>query len=469
MAQTIGVGTVGSWRGFALLLAAAILIRAQTFGNPVIGFDEQFYLVVGERMLSGVWPYIDLFDRKPVGLFLIYAGIATLPGDAILWTNAVTLVFAAATAWVIARIAGSGGRGLLAALAYLAWLNLLEGEGGQAPVFYNLPVALAAWIVLRRFQARSIDIGSGIAAMLLIGIAVQIKTSVVFEGAFFGFALLWAARAVGMPGLMVRASLWAAAAVLPTALAYGGYALAGHGEAWWFANFASLAGKLPDPWAVRIEGLATILGILSPLLILAALARPTGFVAAWLGVALGGMIAFGAFGSPHYALPVLVPLSIAAAGALEQRHKLALGVLVLGLVAGQAVLAITRQQKGGAAEAVALAAAAQPRHGGCLYVYDGYPALYRLVDTCLPTRWLFPGHLNTANEASAAALGIDPVVEVRRIVASRPDTIVTDLPLFERGNPATWALVKAALDRDYVLAREVVTGTARRRQVWRHR
>ena len=458
------------WRGFALLLVAGALIRAQTFGNPVIGFDEQFYLVVGDRMLSGVWPYVDIFDRKPIGLFLIYAAIAALPGETTLWANAATLAFATTTAWVILHAAGGSARGLFAAIAYLAWLNLLEGEGGQAPVFYNLPVALAAWIVLRRVEAEKTDIGGGaVAAMLLVGVAIQIKTSVIFEGALFGLALLWAARDVGVPGLLLRATLWVAAALFPTALAYASYALAGHGEAWWFANVASLGGKLPDPWEVRVEGLATILGILSPLLLLAALARPRGFIAAWLGVALGGMIAFGAFGSPHYALPVLVPLCIAAAAAFERRHKLALGVLTLGLVAGQAVLAVTRLAKGGAPEAYTLAAAAQPRKGGCIYVYDGYPALYRLVDTCLPTRWVFPGHLNTANEASAAALGVAPVAEVGRILASEPETIVIDLPLFERGNPATWALVKAALDREYVLAREVVTGRDRRRQVWRRR
>ena len=39
-----------------LLTLVALVARAQTFGNPVIGFDEQFYLLVGNRMWDGALP-----------------------------------------------------------------------------------------------------------------------------------------------------------------------------------------------------------------------------------------------------------------------------------------------------------------------------------------------------------------------------------------------------------------------------
>ena len=58
-----------------------IAARAQTFGNPVIGFDEQFYLLVGDRMIHGAIPFVDIFDRKPIGLFLIYGAIRLLGGE----------------------------------------------------------------------------------------------------------------------------------------------------------------------------------------------------------------------------------------------------------------------------------------------------------------------------------------------------------------------------------------------------
>src|SRR6202012_91450 len=114
-----------------------------TFGDPIAQIDEEFYLLVGDRMLHDhVLPYIDIWDRKPVGLFLLFAAIRLLPGDGILAYQIVATVFAAATAWIIAatarRIGANREGGLAAAGVYLLLLSLLGGRGGQTPVFYNL-------------------------------------------------------------------------------------------------------------------------------------------------------------------------------------------------------------------------------------------------------------------------------------------------------------------------------------------
>ncbi len=90
-----------------------------------------------------------------------------------------------------------------------------------------------------------------------------------------------------------------------------------------------------------------------------------------------------------------------------------------------------------------------------------------LTHSCLPTRFVFPGHLNTNDEASAKALGVDPTAEVRRILATQPETIIDDAPAYELGNPETRALVEATLARDYHLEKKVKTGNARYRLVYR--
>ncbi|HWK35669.1 MAG TPA: hypothetical protein VNR91_05350, partial [Sphingomonas sp.] len=137
----------------ALLALAAVALRGADFGNPVIHVDEQYYLLVGQRLLHGAVPYIDIWDRKPVGLFLLYAGAAALPGDDILGYQWLACAFAAATAWLVfdsaLKVGATRAGAFTAALAYLLWLSLLGGRGGQAPVFYNLPVAAAAWLMLR--------------------------------------------------------------------------------------------------------------------------------------------------------------------------------------------------------------------------------------------------------------------------------------------------------------------------------
>ena len=130
-----------------------------------------------------------------------------------------------------------------------------------------------------------------------------------------------------------------------------------------------------------------------------------------------------------------------------------IGALLLVLfVVGQTVLLLNQRVKGNAAQARALVAAATPARG-CLYVYDGYPVLYHLTGSCLPTRYAFPGLLNAAAEDHAETLGVSPEEEVRRILATRPEKIADVRPAWSGGNPRTRALVEAAARPDGPAAR----------------
>lgn len=462
--------------GFFILLATAA--RWQTFGNPVIGFDEQFYQLVGARMWHGALPYVDIFDRKPLGLFLIYA-VAAVLGGGMLPYKLVALTCVAATAYLLYRISRPA-HGLLAAVTsaclYIVWLNFMEGEGGQAEVFFNLPMLGAATLVWRAAMNRAAVIRSGAVVMTLVGIALQIKYTVVFEGIFFGIVLLGVQfRTVGrLVPLVVPAVLWIGCALAPTMLALAYYVHVGAFNAFVFANFLSMSGKhLVADWS----GLAQIGAVLTPLAILVVSTMRKrdpdyAFIKLWLAVATLGVLAFGAYGSGHYGIPLLLPLCIltaptfAATKAIRRRLAPAIVALFFGL--GQIVLARVEYLKGGATAAAAVASAAKPSHG-CIYVYDGYPALYELTHSCLPTRWAFPGHLSTRDEAYPRALGVDPVVEVQRILATRPDVIVDDAPTFSGGNPATHALIVQAEARDYRLVLRYRTGTDRFRLVYRHK
>ena len=478
-----GQGWGGQGTVLLLLTLVALVARARTFGNPVIGFDEQFYLLVGDRVLHGALPYVDIIDRKPIGLFLLYAGARSLGGDGFLAYKLVATGFVIATAYgvhrVARRFAGSVGA-IVAAILYILWLNLMEGEGGQSPVFYNALMLVAAGAVLRAVQGRGRLCVQGAVAMAAIGIALQIKYSVLPEGVAFGCILLWHGwrTRVPMARLAGMALGWIALALLPTLVAYGVYATMGHGPAWLFGNFLSVGGQAARPLADELEGLAACFGILSPLALVIAVGRPWrrvpgearggfGVLLIWLAVTVAAVLLYGRFGSPHYAMPIVLPAVIVAAPVFDRWRRTWIITFVLAIaLAGQIVLFLSERTKGGAAEAMAVARAATPA-SGCLYVYDGYPALYMLTHSCLPSRWVFPGHLNTRDEASAAAIGTDPVVEIRRILAQRPGAIVDDYPRFDFGNAATRAVLRGVLARDYHLAACVPTGPHRMRLVYR--
>ncbi|GAA0676204.1 hypothetical protein GCM10009102_30760 [Sphingomonas insulae] len=463
----------------------AVIARAQTFGNPVVGFDEQFYLLVGDRMLHGAIPYVDIFDRKPIGLFLIFAAARAMGGDGFLQYKLVALVFVVVTALLIhgiARRRAGPFAATLAAIAYILWLNFMEGEGGQSPVFYNLPMVAAAALIL---GVRGDPTRNGAGAMLLVGIALQIKYSVVAEGLFFGCWLIALAWRAGQRGARLARSIaiWIGLAMLPTLAAFAAYAAIGQASPFVFANVLSALAQGRGGLATQLAGLGAILGILalpSLLVLSGGRSRDGGrtvagydrFLLGWLAASAAGVLLYWRFASPHYAMPMLPALMCLLAQAVDagRAHRIAgLALALVGLVGGQAVLAISALHKGGAREAAAVARAAHVDGGGCIYVYDGYPALYMLTGSCLPTRWPFPGHLATQEESRAAALGVDPAREVARILATHPVAIIDDLPHFDGGNPVTRRILERALASDYVLAARICTGPARMRLVYRRR
>jgi hypothetical protein len=171
-------------------------------------------------MWHGALPYVDIWDRKPILLFLIYAALRPLSPDGIVAYQIGALLFATATAFVIVliaqRVANTGGA-LLAGMAYLLYLPVLGGAGGQTPVFYNLLMAIGALEVIRAGEAP--DAAGlwrhGLRSMLWAGLAIQVKYTAAIDGVAFGLWLivLLLRRNVAYPSIAARAALWAAVAL----------------------------------------------------------------------------------------------------------------------------------------------------------------------------------------------------------------------------------------------------------------
>lgn len=432
------IGAVPRW---AILLVAALVARAATFGNPVVHIDEEFYFVTAQRMLEGALPYVDIWDRKPVGLFLLYVPAAAFGVPLGIWVyQAMALACAVATALVIARMAERVGweRGAtFAALVYLCWLNFADGQGGQAPVFYNLLMAGAFLLALTTGQVDDARrrMVRGVAALALVGLALQVKYSVVFEGMFLGMWLMWREWRLGMRAdrVCLYGACMVSAALVPTLAVLLTYAMLGHADAYLFANFGSILNRQADPILAIVWAITKLVLILAPLLAMSMLSLRTpvsggcaaarGLAFGWLVAAMVGLVAFGGWFN-HYALPVMVPAALCSAGFLgghRTGRRLAMPIVAFGLIAGFAITISARMERGNAAQVQALADAVG-RGPGCLYVYSGAPILYAYTGRCAPTAWVFPSHLSRQREVGA--IGIDPLAEIDRIFTTRPDVVL---------------------------------------------
>lgn len=427
-----------SWRELAwvipVLLAVTVFTRMATFGHPDLYVDEAFYFAAGVETLHGAIPYVDVWDRKPPGHFLLYALIAAISD----WYPVYQIVaglFAAATATVIhatARGFATRSGALMGSVLYLLTICLFNGHGGQSAVFYNLFIAASGALVFAALG--SFDrAGSGRAlalAMLLAGIAISIKTTAVFEAVFFG--LFAAAKQLRMSGLcratFKRLAIWIALGALPTLLFAAWYATHGYWNEYWTAMVLSNLRK-HDYESGALRRFLVLAGMLLPFAIAAiiALMKMAGerraFLAGWLVAAFVGFISVPAF-YLHYALPLLVPLCIAGAGFFERKP---FGITLFGLLVFMNLkffpyfdFAATRYARQSMDKLVA--AVESGKGDGPLLVFDGPPLLYTLTGSRFPTPLAFPNHLH--QEAEDNVSHIDTLAEVRRILAERPSVIV---------------------------------------------
>ncbi|HJO64614.1 MAG TPA: hypothetical protein QF469_04670 [Sphingomonas sanguinis] len=450
-----------------ILLAVAVLARALTFGNPVVHVDEEFYFFTGHSMWQGAWPFVDVWDRKPVGLFLLYAIPAAFGFPAGIWAyQAMASLSVVGTAWLIARMAerlGWGAGATAAGIAYILWLDLLGGQGGQAPVFYNLLMMAAAWAILESDRRASRPLG--LAAMALVGLVLQIKYSAVFEGMVFGLWLLVAEwrRSRSVVALILYGAALVAVSLAPTALAAGVYAAIGQWDAFLYANFLSIFHRNPDPIGELAGNLGQMVLILSPIVTLAVLGlkraerdRERTFLAVWLGGAIIGVLIFRPW-FDHYGLPILLPACTAAAAMLgreDWRRRQTPALLLTVALAGQIVLLSLRHERGDATEFAALSQAVG-QGPGCLYVYSGSTMLYVATQRCTLSRWIVPAHLSRAREVGAT--GVDQDVEIARILSQHPAVVVMRPP-YNGERPEAHARMLAAMADGYRLAAKLPMG-----------
>lgn len=451
---------------FLLLLAVAALLRAPAFGAWNFEVDDQFYHLIGQRLLHGDVLYVDVWDRKGPLLYIFYAACALLTASPWGYQIAAT-VCAALTGFGIAclarRVAGPGAA-LLGGLVYCIALLQFGGANGQAPVIYNpLVLAGAAAMILRVavLRAGRID-GWLLAGTFAAGCAIAIKQSAAIEVAFFcamAAWLLWCGRS-SIGGFLAHLLALALAAALPMAITIVWYGLSGHfAELWQALVLSNISRGYYSPgerlWYLMILG-----GRLSLVLAFAAYgavlsggwrtqdredAFVARFVSLWALVAIAAVIAFPAV-FLHYALPPLVPLCILCAPTFG---RAGIGRLAFASVSGVALLlgslptTLVNTRALHRTEAFERYVREQsPGHR--IFVWGVPSGLYARLDSRPPSAILFGPHYYEASERSASGRAITD--ELRRVLAWKPEAVVVQDPLaMLEPNPATIAMLKTYL------------------------
>ncbi|MEO5705893.1 MAG: glycosyltransferase family 39 protein [Alteraurantiacibacter sp.] len=467
----------------ALIALGALATRIVWLGDQATDYDEQLYSLIGEQMLHGALPYVDLWDRKPLGLFALFALAHAVGGPDATVYQVMAALFVVAGGWLVFVLARKLVDDLTATGAALAYAPLMYAYGslsGQSEIFL-VPLMLGmVWLVdsLNRGRDRGQAWRTAVAAMLLGGLALQIKTTAAPQCLVLGLAALWQLRGESRLRLAIHALSLALAGLLPTLAVAAIYAAQGQFEWFWYAtvtsNFARVAASgeriIPQHFAALAPLLAITLGGLYAAWRLNPV-RDKAFyrLLCWWGLGiLAGVYLPNKVNLYYFA--AFVPCALLLAAPLIDRTSRLRWIPLVALLGASALLlnvprhaAETLQGRATVARMVDAIRPHVMQQGPCLLVFDGPTALYRLTGSCLPSRIVYPDHWN--DELERNSLGIDRLAELRRVLANRPGAIVTGDDPVAAQDLDTTALIERAIASDY---RHATSGVIRGRtyHVW---
>ena len=422
-----------------LLTLLAFGLRIATFGDPNLHVDETFYFYVAEQMHKGATLYIDVWDRKPPGLFALYYLFVGIADDVRSYQIAATLTVSL-TAFLIfrmARIFANFQGSLFAGFVYLIMLGPFQGFGGQAPIFFNAFVTGAALIVMRALpRLRAGESPTSLYwAFLLLGLAITIKQTTVFEGAYFGVVCTWITlRARTGTGGLGPPLAWAALGAAPFLICAAIYGVIGHFYEFWQAmvvsNFSKskpdllgmLARSITVGTKVLVPSCVATLGLLTPHPAIRSFHHRAVLIG-WVIAAVIGFLSVPNF-YVHYGLSLLPPLCVLGAAFLARGFMgaAALAGVIWASTIWHNPFGFAYSQASRSALFSLSEAASQHRGGRDLFVYDGPMLVYSMTGMHAASPLAFPMHLNHLIERNVSHL--NTTLEVRRTLGRRPGAII---------------------------------------------
>jgi hypothetical protein len=174
-------------RVLIVLTVLYVLVRALPILCFPMGCDHGTYLTIGQGLLEGKQLYRDLWDNKPPGIFITYAGIAKLFGRAPWGVPAVDILLLFAISYLLFRFTkpylGSAGAAIAVVVHASMHGEILYFWIAQPETFQVACILAAYLLIIRRGRW---DTTSSFAAGLVLGYACWLKYNAV---AFLPFLL----------------------------------------------------------------------------------------------------------------------------------------------------------------------------------------------------------------------------------------------------------------------------------------
>ena len=445
---------------FLLFLTASMLLRILSFHFSVIDHDESTYLVIANQMLKGDILYVDVWDTKPPGIFLLFAGIISVIGKSIVMLRMCTAGVVAFSAYLLFKtkkaIGSTERNSLISGLFLIVFLSMYRfGMAGNTEIFFGSAIMLGLYLIVR-YQFLFL-------AGLAWGVAMSIKTVAVFDlfAFFIGGLFLFLMNKISFINGIVSLFKLFLGFIIPTIIIGAYYYSTGY-----FSEYVEACWVVPSRYSSEIIFGDVINFIFNthlkffPFFILLywnvivrfwknrKLPEHYVFIIPWLIMTIIAAILPGKYFN-HYILQMAIPICWLSADIIELEgnwvnrflaktinRRILYLVVILGIGINQMHFFVNPDKS----RIIANEMRNELNESDVFYAGNRYQVLYFLLDSDPLTKYVHPSLLTY--KSHIRTLEIDPNKEFEKIFNKEPKVVV-----LSSEHPNTW--VRNELSENY--------------------
>jgi 4-amino-4-deoxy-L-arabinose transferase-like glycosyltransferase len=179
-----------SWIILIFFIILVCILRISTFFQSVIDWDESVYLLMSKSMLDGNLPYVQVWDHKPPGIYLLFSLSQIVFGQSVISIRILTCIFVSISCLFLYKSGNvinpdNNQNGLLAGILYAFFSLNNGGLSANTELFFTFFNILAFYIVfITLFSSKNELIFHKFRFFiigLVMGISLHIKYLVIFD------------------------------------------------------------------------------------------------------------------------------------------------------------------------------------------------------------------------------------------------------------------------------------------------
>ncbi|NET24895.1 glycosyltransferase family 39 protein [Okeania sp. SIO1I7] len=169
---------------FLAFLLLSFFLRFWTLFVSVLDKDESIYVLGADSLLNGNLPYIEIWDNKPPGIFILFSLTMLILGKSIVSIRILSIIATTFTSYFLYSIGAVIDKkqgvkiGLLAGALYAIFSLHNDGAAANAEILFA-PLVTGAFLLL--FQNKKLSNIKVFLIGLILGIGMQIKYLVVMD------------------------------------------------------------------------------------------------------------------------------------------------------------------------------------------------------------------------------------------------------------------------------------------------